>query len=91
MVGVRADVRARVLHHRAALAYEQRDLSLKTSYIAKVKTWTQMQGIGVMLLFPLLSDNRAALTWLLGSLTAAPLVVMAYFGSSRRSSGVARS
>jgi CDP-diacylglycerol--glycerol-3-phosphate 3-phosphatidyltransferase len=60
-------------------AYEQRDLSLKTSYIAKVKTWTQMQGIGVLLLFPLLADSRAALTWLLGSLTAAPLVVMAYF------------
>jgi CDP-diacylglycerol--glycerol-3-phosphate 3-phosphatidyltransferase len=59
--------------------YEQRGLAMKTSYIAKVKTWTQMQGIGVLLLFPLLADNRPALTWLLGSLTAAPLVVMAYF------------
>nr|MBA3501176.1 CDP-alcohol phosphatidyltransferase family protein [Deltaproteobacteria bacterium] len=58
-------------------AYEQRDLSLKTSYLAKVKTWTQMQGIGVLLLFPLMADSRAALTWLLSSLTAAPLVVMA--------------
>ena len=28
-------------------AYEQRNLTLKTSYIAKAKTWTQMQGIGV--------------------------------------------
>jgi cardiolipin synthase (CMP-forming) len=39
-------------------AYEQRNLSLKTSYIAKAKTWTQMQGIGVMLLFPLIEDKR---------------------------------
>jgi phosphatidylglycerophosphate synthase len=59
--------------------YEQRALTLKTSYIAKVKTWTQMQGIGVMLLFPLLANSRSALTWLLASLTAAPLLVMAYF------------
>jgi len=72
-------------------AYEQRDLSLKTSYIAKVKTWTQMQGIGVMLLFPLLADSRAALTWLLGSLTGAPLLSWRTSGSSRSGSGAARS
>src|SRR6185436_9476695 len=34
-------------------AYEQRALTLKTSYMAKAKTWTQMQGIGVIVLFPL--------------------------------------
>src|ERR1700753_1809443 len=45
-------------------AYEQRDLTLKTSYLAKVKTWTQMQGIGMMLLFPLV-ENQSFLTWLL--------------------------
>ena len=39
-------------------AYEQRNLSLKTSYIAKAKTWTQMQGIGVMLLFPLVENKQ---------------------------------
>ncbi|MFT3695474.1 MAG: CDP-alcohol phosphatidyltransferase family protein [Kofleriaceae bacterium] len=38
-------------------AYEQRDLTMKTSYIAKAKTWTQMQGIGVMLLFPLIATG----------------------------------
>ncbi len=59
-------------------AYEQRNLTLKTSYLAKVKTWTQMQGIGVMLLFPLV-DNPPVLTWLLIVLTGAPLVVMAGF------------
>ncbi len=59
-------------------AYEQRDLSLKTSYLAKVKTWTQMQGIGVMLLFPLVGEkNNYLLVWFLGFLTVAPLVVMA--------------
>ncbi|MBA3821040.1 MAG: CDP-alcohol phosphatidyltransferase family protein, partial [Deltaproteobacteria bacterium] len=59
-------------------AYEQRDLSLKTSYLAKVKTWTQMQGIGVMLLFPLV-QNPNFLTLLLAILTGTPLLVMAYF------------
>jgi len=59
-------------------AYEQRNLTLKTSYLAKVKTWTQMQGIGVVLLFPLVS-NRELLIWSLAILTAAPLVVMAGF------------
>ena len=50
-------------------AYEQRNLTLKTSYLAKVKTWTQMQGIGVMLLFPLLGDGgRTFLTWFLGKI-----------------------
>lgn len=39
-------------------AYEQRSLSLKTSYLAKAKTWTQMQGIGMMVLFPLIGDGR---------------------------------
>lgn len=57
-------------------AYEQRDLTLKTSYLAKVKTWTQMQGIGVMLLFPLVGDQRILVT-VLGILTGAPLVLMA--------------
>ncbi len=57
-------------------AYEQRDLTLKTSYFAKVKTWTQMQGIGVMLLFPLLGPNSTFLTYLLAFGIVAPLVVM---------------
>jgi cardiolipin synthase len=38
-------------------AYEQRALSLKTSYLAKAKTWTQMQGIGMLVLFPLIGDG----------------------------------
>jgi len=60
-------------------AYEQRNLTLKTSYLAKVKTWTQMQGIGVLLLFPLVGPESKALTWFLIVGVAAPLLVMAYF------------
>jgi CDP-diacylglycerol--glycerol-3-phosphate 3-phosphatidyltransferase len=56
-------------------AYEQRNLTLKTSYLAKAKTWTQMQGIGVMLLFPLVED-RQFLTWVLGIGVIGPLVAM---------------
>ncbi|HRC55967.1 MAG: CDP-alcohol phosphatidyltransferase family protein [Myxococcales bacterium] len=57
-------------------AYEQRSLSLKTSYLAKAKTWTQMQGIGVMLLFPLIGEQRLMTGILIFGL-AAPLVAMA--------------
>jgi CDP-diacylglycerol--glycerol-3-phosphate 3-phosphatidyltransferase len=57
-------------------AYEQRDLRFKTSYLAKAKTWTQMQGIGVMLLFPLV-DNRPFLIGLLAVGIGGPLLAMA--------------
>lgn len=64
-------------------AYEQRDLTLKTSYLAKVKTWTQMQGIGVMLLFPLV-ENPDSLTYFLTAVVTLPLVLMGYFWFVRR-------
>ncbi len=57
-------------------AYEQRSLTLKTSYLAKAKTWTQMQGIGVMLLFPLIGA-RPLMTYILVVGIAGPLVAMA--------------
>ncbi len=56
-------------------AYEQRGMKFKTSYLAKAKTWTQMQGIGVLLLFPLL-DNKAILMWLFAAGAAIPIVVL---------------
>src|SRR5579859_3837497 len=56
-------------------AYEQRNLTLKTSYLAKAKTWTQMQGIGVMLLFPLV-DSRRFLIGLLVAGTVLPIAAM---------------
>ncbi|MEZ4403353.1 MAG: CDP-alcohol phosphatidyltransferase family protein [Kofleriaceae bacterium] len=56
-------------------AYEQRSLSLKTSYLAKAKTWTQMQGIGMLVLFPLIGRDRpmTIIFWvgILGPLVAA--------------------
>jgi cardiolipin synthase len=57
-------------------AYERRGLSMKTSYLAKVKTWTQMQGIGVLLLFPLLADRRWILDLILYAGIVLPLVAM---------------
>lgn len=56
-------------------AYEQRGISMKTSYLAKAKTWTQMQGIGVMLLFPLLGPGSQFLTWLLAAGVVAPIAL----------------
>jgi CDP-diacylglycerol--glycerol-3-phosphate 3-phosphatidyltransferase len=64
-------------------AYEQRDLTLKTSYLAKAKTWTQMQGIGVMLLFPLFEHGRF-LTWVLAIGVVGPLIAMAVLYLVRR-------
>ncbi len=64
-------------------AYEQRNLTLKTSYLAKVKTWTQMQGIGMMLLFPLV-ENQSFLTWLITAGVAGPMVAMVILWVIRR-------
>ena len=64
-------------------AYEQRDLTLKTSYLAKVKTWTQMQGIGMMLLFPLV-DNDRFIFWLLVAGIVVPLIVLIGFYVKRK-------
>lgn len=58
-------------------AYEQRNLTLKTSYFGKVKTWTQMQGLGVLLLFLLLAEHRDIMYGVLITAIVAPLVAMA--------------
>lgn len=57
-------------------AYEQRGLSLKTSYLAKAKTWTQMQGIGILVLFPLIGD-RDGITIMLSLGIGGPLAAAA--------------
>jgi CDP-diacylglycerol--glycerol-3-phosphate 3-phosphatidyltransferase len=64
-------------------AYELRGLSMKTSYLAKVKTWTQMQGIGVLLLFPMIGD-RPIMTWLLVAGVVIPLIALALFWGIKR-------
>lgn len=58
-------------------AYEQRGLTMKTSYFAKVKTWTQMQGIGTLILFLILRDHPPILYALLFTIIIAPLFAMA--------------
>lgn len=60
-------------------SYKRRDMSMKTSYLGKVKTWTQMQGIGTMMMLILLRDNRTAIIAVLATMAAAPLVAMAVF------------
>jgi CDP-diacylglycerol--glycerol-3-phosphate 3-phosphatidyltransferase len=57
-------------------AYEQRGMTFKTSYLAKAKTWTQMQGIGVMLLFPLLHSHRMFMIGLLVTGAIVPILAM---------------
>ena len=55
-------------------AYAQRDLQLKTSFLAKAKTWTQMQGIGMLLLFPLVNNRNTILGGLIFGIVA-PIVL----------------
>lgn len=57
-------------------AYEQRGLTLKTSYFGKVKTWTQMQGLGMLILFILLFDRPDVMDGILYALIVAPIVAM---------------
>lgn len=64
-------------------AYEQRGMSMKTSYLGKVKTWVQMQGIGMFVLFPLLG-HRPLMTYLLWFGVIAPIVAMAALWLIRR-------
>lgn len=58
-------------------AYEQRGMSMKTSYFGKVKTWTQMQGLGVLLLFILLPGHQ---TFLYGLIVASIVIPLAALG-----------
>lgn len=64
-------------------AYAQRDLQMKTSYLGKAKTWTQMQGIGMLLLFPLVDNHDAILGGLIFGI-AAPLLLTAGFWILKR-------
>jgi phosphatidylglycerophosphate synthase len=57
-------------------AYERRAVSMKTSYLGKVKTWTQMQGIGMLVLLQVIGASDV-LTGILIAGLVAPLVAMA--------------
>ncbi len=64
-------------------AYEQRALTLKTSYMAKAKTWTQMQGIGMMVLFPL-TEGGDGMTYIFAGGIALPLLAAAALYAIKR-------
>jgi CDP-diacylglycerol--glycerol-3-phosphate 3-phosphatidyltransferase len=58
----------------ARTSYQRRDLTLRSTYLAKVKTWVQMSATAVFFLSRMASD-----AWFLGflaTLTAAPLVAL---------------
>lgn len=56
-------------------AFEQRALSMKTSYLAKVKTWVQMQAVGVILLVMLI-PGKVILLSLFGAVVAGSVIVL---------------
>src|SRR5262249_37815380 len=56
----------------ARTSYEQRDLQLKSSYLARYKTWVQMCGVGVLML--LSAASATFMDWFLGVLAAVPIV-----------------
>ena len=66
--------------------YERRDLRMKTSYLGKIKTWTQMQGIGMTMLFVLLErdGHRDVMLGLLIAAMIAPLIAFAALWAVRR-------
>ncbi len=56
-------------------AYEQRQLSFETSYLAKVKTWVQMQVSGMILLYLVVPYDTVVIFLAAG--TALPILVYA--------------
>jgi phosphatidylglycerophosphate synthase len=64
-------------------SYELRGLALKTSYLAKVKTWVQMMGVGMVFLF-LAVDSRAWMLGLLGAGLALSVLSLAAFWLVKR-------
>ena len=63
--------------------YERRQVSLKTMYLAKVKTWFQMCGVAVLFLLHAVQTPRY-LTYILGSLALSPVVGGVVFYLVRR-------
>ena len=58
-------------------AFKARDIQFKTSYLAKVKTWVQMQNIAIILLMILLDKKVMIIGCIAGALIAA-LVAICY-------------
>ncbi len=56
----------------ARTSYERRDLQLKSSYLARYKTWVQMCGVGVLMLLSAATPDF--MDWFLGALALLPIV-----------------
>ena len=56
----------------ARSSYEKRDTPLKSTYLARYKTWVQMCGVGVLMLLSVATPTF--LDWFFGILAAAPIV-----------------
>ena len=65
-------------------AYERRHLEMKTTYLAKTKTWVQMQAIGLAMLFVLLAPHPAVMRGILIGMVALPMVATAALWLFRR-------
>ena len=66
-------------------AYAQRGIQFETSYLAKVKTWVQMQGVGTLMVCALLDRAEpVAVYGLLGTAVALPVLLMLGFLVLRR-------
>jgi cardiolipin synthase (CMP-forming) len=66
-------------------AYFQRDIHFETSYLAKVKTWVQMQGAGTLMVCALLHQSAPAAAYaVLVATLALPIVALLAFLIVRR-------
>ncbi len=64
-------------------SYERRDLTMKTSYLSKVKTWTQMQVLAVIILV-ILVGQTAGFGYAILAGIAVPVVGVAVFWATRK-------
>jgi CDP-diacylglycerol--glycerol-3-phosphate 3-phosphatidyltransferase len=63
-------------------AYAQRRIQFQTSYLAKVKTWVQMQGVGTLMVCALV--GRAGAYAVLGATLAVPVLLFLVLLVARR-------
>lgn len=64
-------------------AYERRGLKLKTTLLAKIKTWVQMAGAGVICLMQLLPPRLMTILFLVGGLLPLGLALFGYLWRGR--------
>ena len=64
--------------------YEKRDMRMKTSYLAKVKTWTQMQGLGMIVLFYEIQNYPRALLGIMIAAVVLPFLAFIVFWLIKR-------